>query len=174
MYRVIEPIVRPRFLLWGTLVIGVTFSYAVLSDSPPFRWPTIVLVPFVFSSIPVLFGMFWHALGLIFLQMRVAGELGAPELLPSDAEITRWTDRFEWTRFQVGIGREPIGQLATVVWLAPDPISWSEQVALTKLLFWRPLPALLIAWVLIGCMFFLAMWTTVFQNKKNVVSSENQ
>jgi len=153
--RFLEPIVRPRPLLWATAVLGLLLALPVSAD-PAMSPFSRVMTPFVLPAGLVFVGMFVHAMCLIFLRSGTAGSLGCPELLPPEVEVRYWTDRTEWSCRSVQSGLNPMGALVTVAWIAPEPISWRDQLALTRITWWRPLPALLVAPVLIGCLFFLA------------------
>lgn len=158
--RFVEPIVRPRPLLWAAWIVGILLSLLAVND------PTMPLsrfaMPFVLPAALVFLGMFVHGICLIFLCTGTAGPLGCPELLPTEREARFWTVRTEWSRRNASLGTSPTGMLVTMAWFPPEPISWRDQLALTKLILWRPLPAILIAPALIGCMCFLAAWEGTF------------
>lgn len=158
--RFVEPIVRPRPLLWAAWIVGILLSLLAVND------PTMPLsrfaMPFVLPAALVLLGAFSHGVCVIFLCTGTAGVLGCPELLPSESEAQFWVDRTEWSRRNASLGTLSAGLLVTMAWFPPEPISWRDQLALTKLILWRPLPALLVAPVLLGCMLFLAAWEGAF------------
>ncbi len=159
--RFIEPIVRPRPLLWATAAFGLLLSLSVVTDSSVSPLARLVM-PLVLPASLVMTGTFVHGACLIFLRGGAAGDLGCPNLLPSDDLARSLADRTEWSRRNAHRGTSPLGLLAAIAWLAPEPITWRDQIALTSLVLWRPLPALLVAPALIGIMLFLAIWDWVF------------
>ncbi len=159
--RFIEPIIRPRPLLWAAAALGVLLSLSATMDptvSPLSR----LAMPFILPAGLVMVGVIVHGVCLIFLRTGMAGTLGCPELLPSDELARSWTERTEWSRRNTRLKTSPLGMLAVIAWLAPEPITWRDQLALTKLIWWRPLPVLLVTPALMGCLFFLTAWEWTF------------